>query len=222
MTNDGWLYLMWVFAAGLLGFFISAVFAGRMQLSRRIFLIPYVVLTGMFLYAFVSWNEINPFTLLKQNWIWGVIAGVIAAVFLIKNVRSQPLSRESSGADLALSVTWLGLTYGIIDGLFLNVMPVVAVWQGFAQTGWSASWPGKIAVAAIALAASLLVTAAYHVGYAEFRNSKVGLVLVGNSLISLAYLISGNPLGGIVSHVAMHVAAVLQGPETTIQLPPHY
>jgi hypothetical protein len=59
------------------------------------------------------------------------------------------------------------------------------------------------------------------VGYKEFRNKSVGLVLVGNTLITLAYLLSTNPLGAILSHTAMHVAAVIQGPETTIQLPPH-
>ena len=41
-------------------------------------------------------------------------------------------------------------------------------------------------------------------------------------LITLAFLLSGNPLGSLISHTTMHLAAVLQGPETTIQLPPHY
>jgi hypothetical protein len=40
--------------------------------------------------------------------------------------------------------------------------------------------------------------------------------------MTLAFLLSGNPLGALISHPAMHVAAVLRGPETTIQLPPHY
>jgi hypothetical protein len=71
------------------------------------------------------------------------------------------------------------------------------------------------------LAASLLVTLAYHLGYPEFRSRKVGLVLVGNALITLAYLLSANPLGALISHTVMHLAAVIQGPETTIQLPPH-
>lgn len=36
------------------------------------------------------------------------------------------------------------------------------------------------------------------------------------------FLLSGNPFGSLISHTVMHLAAVLQGPETTIQLPPHY
>jgi hypothetical protein len=58
-------------------------------------------------------------------------------------------------------------------------------------------------------------------GYSELRNKSIGLVLVGNSLITLAYLLSTNPLGALLSHTIMHIAATVQGPETTIQLPPH-
>jgi hypothetical protein len=54
------------------------------------------------------------------------------------------------------------------------------------------------------------------VGYAEFRNKSVGLVLVGNAVITLAYLVSANSLGAILSHTVMHVAAVIHGPETTL------
>lgn len=101
-------------------------------------------------------------------------------------------------------------------------MPVAAVWMGFSEAGWAAAWPGKIAAGIVALLASLLVTLFYHLGYPEFRNRRVLLVLFGNLLITLAYLVSTNPLGAVLSHVVMHVAAVYQGPETMIQLPPHY
>lgn len=221
MTNVFWLAIGWVIAASLLGFGISAIFSGWLKLSRRIFLIPYVVLTSAFLYGFIVWSEIDIGTLLAENWIAGVIAGVLVGLFLVRNVRSQPASRQSNGGELVLDLAWLGLVYGLIDALFLNVMPVLAVGVGFAEIGWPASIPGRIAVGVLALAASLLVTLAYHLGYPEFRNRKVGLVLIGNALITLAYLLSTNPLGALISHTMMHLAAVFQGPETTIQLPPH-
>jgi hypothetical protein len=221
MTNDFWLPVFWVLAASLLGFGMSALFSSWLKLSRRVFLIPYIVFTSIFLFWFFRANKINLVALLAENWVWGIIAGVIIGAFLVNNVRSQPSSRGSTGGDLALNIAWLGLAYGIIDALFLNVMPVLAVWTGFPQLGWADSWPRKIGMGILALCASLLVTLTYHVGYKEFRNKSVGLVLVGNTLITLAYLLSTNPLGAILSHTAMHVAAVIQGPETTIQLPPH-
>jgi hypothetical protein len=216
------LFLAWVLAAGLLGLAISAMFSGWLHLSRRAFLVPYVVLSGAFLYGFARWSQLDLVALFVQNWAWGLLAGAAVGAFLVRNVRSQPSSTRSNGADLILDTFWVGLAYGAMDALFLNVMPVVAVWRGFSGAGWVAAWPGKIAASVLALLASLLVTLLYHLGYSEFRNRRVALVLFGNALITLAYLVSTNPLGAVLSHVAMHVAAVYQGPETMIQLPPHY
>ena len=221
MIQNFWLSLVWIFAAAVLGFAISALFSGWLKLSRRIFLIPYVILSGAFLYAYGTWSQIDINKLIADNWFAGLIAGLLVGAFLVMNVRSQPPSRRSQGAELVLDLTWLGLVYGMIDALFLNVMPVLAVWQGFAAFAWTNSLAGGIFVAILALAASLLVTLSYHLGYTEFRNRQVGLVLVGNSLITLAFLLSSNPLGALISHTVMHLAAVFRGPETTVQLPPH-
>lgn len=222
MIEQVWLNLGWVLAAGLLGFATSAVFSGWLRLSRRLFLVPYFVLTGGFLYGFCYWSQLDLMSLLSKNWYWGLLAGAIVGAFLVRNVRSQAASARSTGTGLAFDVLWVGVGYGAVDALFLNVMPVVAVWNGLSAAGWTVAWPGKIATGFLALLASLLVTLLYHLGYPEFRNRKVALVLLGNTLITLAFLVSGNPLGAVVSHVAMHVAAVFQGPETMIQLPPHY
>lgn len=222
MANQLWLYLGWVLAAGLLGLAISAVLSGRMRLSRRLFLVPYFVLTALFLYCFCRWNQLNVTSFLVRNWLWGMLAGAVVGVFLVRNVLSQPTSMRSTGVGLFFDVLWLGLGYGAMDALLLNVMPVVSVWSGFSKAGWTVAWSGRIAVGILALLASLLVTLLYHLGYPEFRNRRVALVLFGNILITSAYLVSTNPLGAVVSHVVMHVAAVFQGPERTIQLPPHY
>ena len=211
----------WVAAASVIGFTISAVFAGWLKLSRRLFLIPYVLISGAFLIAFAVWNQVDVASLLGRNWIWGVLVGVLVGAFLVATVRRQPISQQLRGAPLAADIAWAGLVYGLLDALFLNVMPVVAIAIGLAQAPWAASVWGKLLIVLAGLLASLLITLTYHLGYPEFRNRRVMLVLEGNSLITLAFLLSGNPLGSIISHTAMHVAAVIQGPETTIQLPPH-
>lgn len=216
-----WAMVVWVIAAGILGFLISAVFAGRMKLARNRFLFPYAILVFIFLYDFMIQNKIDIAALVTDNLGWGILAGALASVFLVRNVKSQPASRQSEGKELAVDIVWPGLIYGLTDALFLNVMPVVAVLVGTSQASWAGSILGKAATGVVALLASLFVTLTYHLGYPEFRSKRVLLVLAGNSLMTLAYLISGNPLGGLISHPVMHVAAVLQGPETTIQLPPH-
>jgi hypothetical protein len=222
MMNEPSFAIVWILAASLLGFGISAVFSSWLKLPRRVFLIPYIVLTSAFLFWFSRTMEIYLPVLLIENWIEGLIAGIIVGAFLVINVRSQPYSRQATGGNLLFDIAWLGLAYGIVDALYLNVMPVLAVSIGLSRVGWVTSWPGKIAFGILALAASLLVTFAYHVGYSEYRNKSVGLVLVGNTLITLAYVLSASPLGAVLGHTVMHVAATVQGPETTIQLPPHH
>ncbi len=112
--------------------------------------------------------------------------------------------------------------YGLVDALLLSVLPVLATWHGLSLLGWTEHWQGRIAAGALALAASMFVTAAYHAGYPEFRSPQIISPIIGVGAMSLAYLVSGNPLAAVLSHIAMHVAAVLQGADSVIQLPPHY
>jgi len=212
----------WVIAASAGGFATSLLFAGVLQLSRNRFLIAYVVYGCILLYTFIALNDIDVAAIGSKNWVWGILAGVLACLFVVRNVKSQPTSRQTNGARLAGDLAWAGLVYGMVDALFLNVMPVVATWVGTAEFGWTATFLGKIGVGIIALLASLLVTLAYHLGYPEFRNKRIFQALVGNSVMTLAFLLSGSPLGSLISHPVMHISAVLQGAETTLQLPPHY
>lgn len=212
----------WVTAAACLGFAISAVFAGKLRLARHRFLIPYVVLVAVFVWLFARSARLDVGALLARQWWWGVAAGVLVSFFVARNVCSQPSSRSAVGASLVVELTWAGLIYGLTDALFLNVMPVAAIWAGTAQYGWAQTGWGRLGVGVLALIASLLVALAYHLGYPEFRDKNIKLPLIGNTVITLAFLLSGSPLGSIISHTVMHITAVLHGPETTSQLPPHY
>ncbi len=69
--------LGWVAAACAMGFATSAVFAGRLKLSRRLFLVPYVLLSGAFLIVFAVWNRVDLASVLRRNWAWGILAGGI-------------------------------------------------------------------------------------------------------------------------------------------------
>jgi hypothetical protein len=213
----------WIAAAALLGFGIAAVFAGLFRLPRSIFLVAYLVLAGPFLYAFARWSNLSIGSLLRQNWAWGLVAAVLIGAFLVRNILSQPASPRSQGLALVFDIAWLGVVYGALDALFLSVLPVLATWQAFTAIGWTQSLPGKLLVGVIALIASLLVTVAYHFGYPEYRAA--GGIMgpsIGNGIMSLGYILANNPIAAVFSHIAMHIAGVLQGPATVMQLPPHY
>lgn len=213
----------WVVAAAVLGFTITAVFAGLLRLPRSIFLVVYLALAVPFLYMFVRWSKLSIIELIRHNWVWGLIAAVLIGAFMVRNILSQPVSSHSQGLPLVFDIVWLGIVYGTLDALFLSVLPVLATWQAFATTGLTQSLAGKILVGCIALIVSLFVTIAYHFGYPEYRvgNGLMG-PSIGNGVMSLGYILTNNPISAVFSHIAMHTAGVLHGPATVIQLPPHY
>jgi hypothetical protein len=222
MNKVWYAYLGWIVLAGLLGFAISFLFAGILHLPRSLYLIPYVGFSSLFLYAFVRWSRISPGDLIRHHWVWGVIGGILFAIFTVNNVLSQPASARSGGAALGFDLLWSGVMYGLIDALLLSVLPVLATWQAFSLLNWTANWPGKILVGALAIVASLLVTAVVHLGYPEYRGMGLVAPSIGNTTMTVGYLITTNPLTAVISHIAMHVAGVLHGPASVVQLPPHY
>ena len=223
MSKEFALNFGWIIAAALLGFAVAAVFAGVLRLPRSLYLVVYLVLVAPFLYAFARWSNLSIGSLLRHNWVWGLVGALIFGAFVVRNVLSQPASPHSQGLALVFDVAWLGVVYGALDALFLSVLPVLATWQAFSTLGWTHSLGGKILVGAIALVASLLVTIAYHIGYPEYRVS--GGVMgpsIGNGVMSFGYILTNNPITAVFSHMAMHIAGVFQGPASVMQLPPHY
>ena len=213
-------YFVWTLAASLLGLLITTVFVGILHLRRSAFLAFYVPMVGLFLYSYIRWADLNVGELIRQNWVWGVVIAVLVSIILVRNVLSQPASQRSQGSRLYFELFWFGLVYGAVDGLFLSVFPVLLTWQAFPALGDTLL--GKIGVAFLALAASVVIAVAYHAGYPEFRNSSMRYAAFGNGVISLAYLISLNPISSFASHAVMHIVAVWHGSEGTVQLPPHY
>jgi hypothetical protein len=221
--NTAWYaYLGWIAAAGLLGFAISVIFARFLRLPRNIFLIPYIGLSSLFLYAYLKWSELSVLDLIQHHWIWGLGVAILLAAFTIKNILSQPASARAQGFALGFDLLWSGVIYGLVDALLLSVLPVLAAWQAFSLLNWTANWPGKFLVGGLAILASLFVTVAYHLGYPEYQRQGLFGPVIGNTTMTLGYLITTNPLAAVLSHIAMHIAGVLRGPASVVQLPPHY
>lgn len=214
--------IFWILSAALLGFAIAAVFAGLLRLPRNYYLLVYIPIVAAFSILFLATNNINLKELLAHNWYWGLAGALIAGAFVVKNVYSQPSSERRYGGEFIRDITWPGLAYGLIDALLLTVIPVLAVKIALTGPAWTEIWYGRVGTGIIGLLASFFVTTAYHLGYPEFRGKKVMWPNVGNGVLSLAFILTGNPLAAILPHMAMHVAAMVHGPGTTIQVPPHY
>ncbi len=217
-TATGW---RWTLLAGVLGFCISFVFSGLLHLSRQLFLVPHTLLVAGFVAAFVRSERISPRVQLTRFWRLGVIVGVALGVVLIRQVFSQPGSASPRGPALAGSLTWYGVVYGVVDTLLLSVVPVLSLYGSRSAEELQRAG-GRLRWGLVAVLGSALVTAMYHAGFAEFRGPQLVQPVIGNTLITLAYLLTGSPLAALVSHVLMHMAAVVHGMAFTAQLPPHY
>jgi hypothetical protein len=223
MNGVSWyIHLIWVLAAGGVGFGITAVFAGWLRLKRGWVILAYLAIAGGFLTAYFAWSDIDLIEELRQHWLLGLAGAVVIGFIAARNVASQPSAPRSEGVQLAFDLLWSGVVYGALDGVFLSVMPLLATWQAFSGLGWLNGWAGDVGAAVVGLMASTYVTTAYHWGYPEFRGPEVAMPILGNDLMSLGMILTRNPLTAAVSHAVMHVAAVLHGMEATIQLPPHY
>jgi len=214
--------IIWILIASLLGFTIAAVFAGWLKLKRNVYLLFYIPLVAALLTAFVIANDLNIKEIIQHNWGWGLFGAVIVGALVVKNVLSQPSSERQKGVAFLSDLLWSGFAYGLIDALLLSVLPILAVKLTITNTTLLDSWSGKILFIVLGLIASFFATTVYHLGYPEFRGKKLIWANIGNGLLSLAYLLTLNPLAAILPHVAMHIVAMMHGQKTTIQVPPHY
>lgn len=209
----------WIVVFALVGFGITAVFSAELGLTRDLLVLVYLIIGGGLLIAFGSWHAEVLRSHLSRNWRSGVLAGLVIGALLAITVNRQPGSPAPSGFQLAWSLVWLALVYGLLDGLLLNVLPVMVLARD--DRSRVRRWLGW-RVTVLGLAASAVVTAAYHVGYREYRGHQLVQPLIGNTVLTTGYLITGNAAAPLIAHVIMHGAAVLRGMETTTQLPPHY
>ena len=214
--------LGWVLAAAGFGFAVPALLSSLLKLPREWYLAPYAVGVVLFVAAWARSSGLDPAVQLRRRWVWGLAGTLVLGLFMISSVQRQPASAPPEGLALLLAIAWLGIVYGVVDALLLNVLPVLAVWQAFAARGATDRWPGRLAAGLVGLAASLFVTAAYHLGYAEYRGPGLVSPLLGNGIMTLGYLLTGSPLTAVGTHVVLHVASVLHGIDTTVTLPPHY
>lgn len=213
-------HVLWLAGALVLSFMVAFIGVSILALPRDAFVLLHVATSGVFVLSYARWAKLDVRMFAVRLWS-GLLAGGAATVFSVAFVLSQPGSVGPTGLSLLWSILWLGIVYGALDALLLTVLPVTAVWaisRDRATHGVGAA----ISVGAASLAASAMITAAYHMGFPEFRGPELAQPLIGNTIITLAYLLSGNRSSPIFSHIALHVVSVVHAYGTSIPLPPHY
>jgi len=209
----------WLAVGFTLAFTIPYVFADQLAMQRDAYYAVYVIAVTT---LFGSWlrRQADPRAILLRRWRWGVGLAALATPLMVLGVlRAEDASPRPDALELGLAIFWRGIVYGAADGLLLSVFPILVVYAAL-EPGRRRVL-GKIGVGLAALAASVVMTSVYHVGYAEFRDETLRSPVGGNVLPSSTTLLTASPLAAPLVHAAMHVTAVVHSYETDLFLPPH-
>ena len=210
----------WLGGGLVVGFLIPFLFADVLDVQRDLYYGIHAIATLTLLAAWLRDRGTALSSFLLRRWPWGIAAGIAGgAVTVFAVLRVEDGTTHPDGFEFAVAVVWRGLVYGAMDGLLLAVFPILVVYAALEPQ--RRRWLGKVAVGAAALVASLTMTGAYHLGYAEFRDADLAKPVGENPAWSLPTVITANPVASPIAHAAMHVNAVVESYETEVFLPPH-
>jgi hypothetical protein len=208
------------FLAGgaLLAFALPFVLTDLVSINRDLY---YGIYVGSVCLLFWLWlrNAGRPVRqILTRNWRTAVALAVLFGGVLVAVALKEGATTRPHGWTFAGALVWRGVVYGLADGLLLSTFPILVV---FAAFGAQRSKRALVGVGTLALAASLAFTAVYHLGYADFRGSKLRKPVAGDVIWSAPTLLTLNPVGAPLAHAALHVTAVAHSYDTDTFLPPH-
>ena len=212
-------HLIWIAISALVGFGSSFIFGDLLTLPLDLYYLIYFGIIITFFCIYIRKTQLNPKEWFSRRLGWGVTFGLVSGVLMVKFILSMPATETSAGGYLIWLIFWRGLVYGAIDGLLLSSFPWVVTWRAFDVE--KKPLRKKITFGLLAWFFILIVTTAYHLGYSDFRSKKIIQPNIGNTIISVPTLVSGNPVGSPITHMIMHITAIIHCPETELFLPPH-
>jgi hypothetical protein len=183
------------------------------------YLIYFTIAVAWFV-AFLAAHRTELRDLWRLNLTLSLVVGAVAGVGLATIVFSTAGTDHPDGWRWWFEIGWRGVVYGTVDALTLFVFPAAVAY--LLMHGDRTGAKRKIGYAGLVLALSLVVSASYHLGYPEYRDSDLRSPLIGTVMADSAAVLAGNPIGAFLTHGTAHVSAVVhqeQGGPTQM-LPP--
>lgn len=212
--------LRWIAAAAIGSFVLSYLLVDRWALPRHAFVLGHAVATGSFFAGYAWWTRVSLRELIGDA-RRGLLGGLAAGAFMVAFVLNGPGSPAPAGWEFVGAIAWIGVVYATIDALLLSVFPVLAV-SRLAEAGALGIARKPAAAMLMALGISLALTVAYHLGFPEFRGAGLVGALIGNGIMTFAYLVTRSAVAPVLAHIALHIAAVSWGFANALPAPPHY
>ena len=218
-TGSAWVtQLRWFVGGAIAAFLVPFVFSSVLDLHHDVYLAVYFAFVVTLMGVYVRRNQIDFRDVVRRNWRWGLIAGVVVGVPVVNNVFSETETASPDGVYFAFEFVWRGVTYGAVDAVLLTVFPCLVVYHALGAS--LPTWRKRLAYFGASLVLVMTITASYHLGYDQFRDDGVADPETGNVLMSIPMLLTVNPIGSVADHSAMHVAAVIHEYEGDTRLPP--
>jgi hypothetical protein len=216
-------HMAWLAGGMVIAFLVPYVVADLIGLQRDLY---YGVYVAAVLGLFVGWAHDTGQSLREmcaRRWRLAIVLGLLTAgVMALIAVRQETAATHPAGITFVGSLFCRGVVYGAADGLLLSAFPILLVFAASQNTKLRRRAGGLLAVGAIAVVASLAMTAVYHAGYSDFRSSKLTKPVTGDLVWSVPTLATLNPIGAPIAHVGLHVSALFHSYDSNLFLPPHH
>ena len=215
-------HFAWLVGGMAGSFLVPFLLADQLGLQRDLY---YAVYVAAVVGLFVAWARDTRQPLREmcaRRWRLAVGLGVLfAAISVLIATQAETGSTHPGGIEFIAALGWRGIVYGAADGLLLLAFPILLVFAALGDSQLRRRTGGLVAVGALAMVASLAMTAVYHAGYRDFRSDKLRKPLTGDLVWSVPTLATLNPIGAPMAHVGLHVGAVVHDYDTELFLPPH-
>lgn len=215
-------HFAWLVGGMAVSFLVPFIVADQLGVQRDLY---YAVYVAAVVGLFVAWarDTRQPLReMFSRHWrLAGVLGVAFAAISAFIATRAENGTTHPGGIEFIAALGWRGIVYGAADGLLLSAFPILLVFAALRDSRLRRRAGGIVAVGAVAMIASLAMTAVYHAGYSDFRSDKLRKPMTGDLVWSVPTLATLNPIGAPMAHVGLHVGAVVHNYDTDLFLPPH-
>jgi len=212
---------LWLGGGAAFAFLVPFVFADVIAVRRDLYYAIYSLSVFALFAAWIRASRLDVRKFFGRNWKWAVLLGVASGGVLSAIVLKGAGTSHPHGATFGAEILWRGVVYGAADGILLGAFPVLAVFVAIPFLRGREHWRRTVATGLLALAMAFGYTVVYHAGYPDFRSGKMSAPMRGTAFWTAPTLLTLNPLGAPIAHVALHVSAVTHSYRTETFLPPH-
>jgi hypothetical protein len=210
----------WFAGVSAMAFVVPLVFSSYLELQHDLYYLVYFTSVAAALAVYVRACDVDVVEVVGRNWKLSVVLGLASGGFVTWSVlgRIDP-TPHPAGAYFVFEILWRGALYGAVDALLLSAFPGLIAWN--LMQGNVAGAGRRTSYGLLTLALVVAITATYHAGYKALQNVRgISQPEIGNTIISVPMIVSANPVGSVLAHVSMHLAAVTHSYESKDRLPP--